>query len=92
MARTLLGFPIPQLQPLLPPPSKLPPSSEAGDILGCLNDGVQIPGSGRLGWRVDLLFSPALPSNGSWQAARPLLPDADHVVLHRWGLPGPIML
>lgn len=44
MAFTILGFPIPQLQPLLPPPSKLPPSSEAGDMLGCLNDGVQIPG------------------------------------------------
>lgn len=33
---TLLDFPTPQLQPLLPPPSRLPPPLDKGDILGCL--------------------------------------------------------
>lgn len=85
MVLTLLGFPTPQLQPLLPPLSRLPPSSEAGDILDCLDDVVQSLG-------LSPHFSPALPSDGSWQAAGPLLPDTDHMVLHRWWLPGPIML
>lgn len=88
MASTLLGFPTPKLQRFLHLPSRLPPPSDAGDILGCLlvmesrvRGGVSTP-----------LLSPAPPSRAAGRLLDPSLPDADHMVLHRCRLPGPIML
>ena len=87
MASTLLGLPTPKLQRFLPLPSRLPPPSDAGDILGCL-----LVKESRARGRLTPLLSPAPPSRAAGRLLDPSLPDADHVVLHRCWLPGPIML
>lgn len=69
MASTLLGFPTPKLQRFLHLPSRLPPPSDAGDILGCL----LVMESRVRGGGVDPTFKPCPTFQGSWQAAGPLL-------------------